>query len=522
MSNLVKPVSTSPTDPTYRIRTTSGTFMYLEPEPTIQFSSSPVIQGGHSLGYEHNVTLTCFATPGSGSTTTKAQALLNNVSSLDNFFTYEADEFQILGGASATHPLYTWKVLNPSISTEDSNFYNLVKFTITFTGFTPESGGAVSGLVRETDGTTEFQNVHIQSFSDTFDYQPDDSLGFALDDPTAKAYRFTRTVSATARPASNAALNRSSTFASNSVSGAKTFVESRLQYDGTDLNAHQIDDHFRYGKGISLFNMQRSVNYDLANLTYSVTVNGIYASGTQGGITQRGAFDSYNTTVSKESDSALVSVTVDGKLVGYVANQTDSNLNNVNAGATAGAMNKLSDISNGNYGYGSVIFRRAQFAAGVPLNSSPKSVSIADSTIADNSISYNVTYDNRPGPLIQGAISESITVNDTYPTDVYASIQVMGKRSGPVFQYMNTSTPYERDVSIEIQLDHMKVANTLDGGQLMSYSPSIDSNTRNQINGLINSLSPNGSWGYVMLKQLNESWSPKEGTYSANIGWIYK
>jgi hypothetical protein len=56
----------------------------------------------------------------------------------------------------------------------------------------------------------------------------------------------------------------------------------------------------------------------------------------------------------------------------------------------------------------------------------------------------------------------------------------------------------------------------------MSYSPSIDSNTRSQINGLINSLSPNGSWGYVMLKQLNESWSPKDGTYSANIGWVYK
>ena len=522
MSNLIKPTSTSPNDPTYRIKTTSGNYMYLEPEPTIQFSSSAVVQGSHALGYEHNVTLTCYATPPSGTTPTKAQQLLSNINALDDFFTYDADQFQIMGGASSTTPLYSWKVLNPTISTEDSNFYNLVKFTINFTGFTPQHGGAVSGVVREYGGTTDFQNVHIQSFSDTFDYQPDDSLGFAHDDPTAKAYRFTRTVSATARPASSAALNRTSTFASNSVSGAKTFVESRLQYDGTSLSKHEIDDGFRYGAGISLFNMQRSVNYDLANLTYSVTVNGIYASGTAGGITQKGAFETFNTTVTKEANSSLVSVTIDGKLVGYVANMVNNSLNNVNAAATEGAMSKLSNISNGNYGYGSTVFRRAQFAAGVPLNSSPQSVSIADSTLADNTISYNVTYDNRAGPLIQGAISESITVNDSYPTDVYASIQVMGKRSGPVFQYMNTSTPYERDVSIEIQMDHMKIANTLDGGQLMSYSPSIDSNTRSQINGLINSLSPNGSWGYVMLKQLNESWSPKDGTYSANIGWVYK
>ena len=525
MSTLVTVTATEPTAPTYRIMDVDGVFKYLAPEPLISFSSSPVQQGGHSLGYEHNVTLTCYAHT-YGTPSERAVALLNNVADLDNFFTKKKKEFQIMSAANATHPAYTWNILNPTVSTEESNFYNLVKYTINFTGFTPESGGAVSGTIRHTDdngvSTTQFSNIPLASFSDTFDYQPDDSLGFPSDDPTAKPYRFTRTVSATARPVSNASLNRDSVFQASAVSGAKSFVEARLAYDGTDIGAHQVSDTFRYGEGISLFNLQRSVNIDMANLSYSVTINGIYASGNAGSITQQGAFETYNTTVSKESNSPIVSVSIDGKLVGYQANEQNTNLNTVNAGATAGAMNKLSELSNGNYGYGSIIFRRAQFAAGVPLNASPKSVSIADSTIADNSISYNVSYDNRPSPIISGAVTESVTVNDTYPTDVYASIQVMGKRSGPVFQYMNTTTHYERDVSIELQMDLGNIPNTLNGAALMGYSPSLNSNTRDQVNGLINSLSPAGSWGYVMLKSCNESWSPKEGRYTANIGWIYK
>ncbi len=525
MSTLVTVTSTSPTSPAYRIKDVSGVLKYLEPEPLISFSSSPVQQGSHSLGYEHNVTLTCYAHT-TGNATERANTLLNNIASLDNFFTTEAKEFQIMGAANATHPAYTWNILNPTVSTEESNFYNLVKYTINFTGYTPESGGSVSGTISHKDDdqviNTNFTSIPLASFSDTFDYQPDDSLGYAFDDPTAKPYRFTRTVSATARPVSNASLHRDSVFQASAVSGAKTFVEARLAYDGTDIGAHQVSDTFRYGEGISLFNLQRSVNIDMANLSYSVTINGIYASGSAGSVTEQGAFETYSTTVSKEANTPIVSVTVDGKLMGYQANTQNTNLNTVNAGATAGAMAKLSHISNGNYGYGSIIFRRAQFAAGVPLNSSPKSVSIADSTIADNSISYNVSYDNRPSPIISGAITESVTVNDSYPTDVYASIQVMGKRSGPVFQYMNTTTHYERDVSIELQMDLNNIPNTLNGAALMGYSPSLDSNTRDAVNGLINSLSPAGSWGYVMLKSCNESWSPKDGRYTANIGWIYK
>ena len=103
-------------------------------------------------------------------------------------------------------------------------------------------------------------------------------------------------------------------------------------------------------------------------------------------------------------------------------------------------------------------------------------------------------------------------MTDSYPTDIYASIQIMGKRDGPVFQYMNTTTHYERDVTIELVMP-----------QNFQGTPATNSNTRTQLNNLLSSMTPGSTQaGYVMLKQLNESWSPSDGRYTLSAGWIYK
>ena len=170
-----------------------------------------------------------------------------------------------------------------------------------------------------------------------------------------------------------------------------------------------------------------------------MTIQGIYCDG--GNVVAKGAFETYNTTVSKNADSAIVTVAIDGTLQGYIANSGDTTYKQVNTSATDGAFTKLNTISNnGTFGYGSVVFKRAQNAAGIPLNATPQSFSIADSTVANASISYNVSYDNRRSPAISGAITESIQVNDTYPTDVYASIEVGVKERAcfPIYEYNNS------------------------------------------------------------------------------------
>jgi hypothetical protein len=503
---------------------------YMSPEPKISYSTTPVVQGNTLLGYETSVTLSAWALP-SGDATIRARRVAANLGNIQSFFK-DCDLLTLLASPTDTTQIISFNILTPTFSVEETDFFGAVRFSIQFNGFDHDSIKSVSGVLisdptgsdQNGYGLSQTQAIPLASFSDTFSYEPDSSLGFSYDDPTGQVYRFTRTISATARPSSNASINSESTFNKNAVSGAKAFVDMRRSRRTFD--PYYVTNEFKLIEGVNAFNMTQSHSTDLASLTYSVTITGLYCDGDYGNkIKASGAFETFSVNVQKD-ESHLVSVSVDGSLTGYAKNGPSDNQNTMVANASRGAYHILNTISGGGkFGYNSVVFKRAQEACGAPLNATPKSLSIGDSTQADGKITYNVTYDNRPVSIISGALTESITINDTYPTDVYASIQVMGKRGGPVFQYMNTTTHFERDLTIEVTLDTQKIAQNVGApyGRLMNYKPSIDSNTRGTINRLVNDLAPGGKdIGYCMLKQCNESWSPKDGRYTLNVGWIYK
>lgn len=517
MSNLVTVLPVGSHDkPTITIVDSGNVEKYFSPAPLIGWSSNTKRQGSTKLADETNVTLSFFSIPGTGTDTERAESLIQSVAAIESVFA-NAKTLKLKTAANNAQADLSWSILDPSVSVDESAFSQVTTLNVSFLGVYKE----YDSVKFQKDGQDYYAN--LESFSDHLSLEPDASLGFAFDDPTGMPYRFTRTISATLRP-QNAGDLYTDKFNQSGIEFAKRFVDAReSEYAvGNDYHADHLGlRHAAGGSGPqNIFNLTRSETSDLSNLSYSVTIQGIYCDG--GNVVAKGAFETYNTTVSKNADSAIVTVAIDGTLQGYIANSGDTTYKQVNTSATDGAFTKLNTISNnGTFGYGSVIFKRAQNAAGIPLNATPQSFSIADSTVANASISYNVSYDNRRNPAISGAITESIQVNDTYPTDVYASIEVMGKRDGPVFQYMNTTTHFERDVSIEVQMDPHFVPASTDGGELMSYSPSMNSNQRMQLNQLINSLAPYGA-EYVMLKASNESWSPTEGRYSASIGWVYK
>lgn len=490
-----------------------GTEWYMNPPPLIGWTSNDIYQGSQYLGSEANVTLSCFASP-CVSSNTRVSDMIGVINSVETYFS-SGVTLKVFGDAGGT-PAAQFNIINPSVSAEESGFYNLVRFTVQFTSFGPSSEGSVSGAVTSIlhGGTTATnrQAIPLQSFSDTFNYEPETSMGYIFDDPGAQIFRFSRTVSATERPIQGGHTNRTSTFGHNACSGAKAFVDSRMAVD--DFSPYYVDNHFRYIEGVNVLNMATSVNIDLAELTYSVTINGLYATETTtNAIKQSGAFETTTTTVQTDAASTLTSVTIDGSLNGYaVGAPTDPTLR-IHAGAAKGAYAVLNQISNnGSWGYGSIAYKRAQAATDAVLNATPRSISVGDSTYSNQTITYNVTYDNRRVPIISGAVSETVNMTDSYPTDIYASIQVMGKRDGPVFQYMNTTTHYERDVTIELVMP-----------QNFQGSPATNSNTRDDLNKLLEQMTPGSTKaGYVMLKQLNESWSSSEGRYTLNAGWIYK
>jgi len=482
---------------------TGGGF-YITPPPQIGWSENPVIQGNHLLGYETTVTLSCFAV-GCSSTSNLGQLV-----SVQSFFE-DATTLEVRSSASQSGGTTTFNITNPRVSVQPSNFAGVTRYDIVFDSFSP-SDSTKGAITSETHGNTSNKvAIPLASFSDVFSYEPDDSLGKLYDDPGAQVYRFTRTCSAKGRPAVGADVNNSSTFYANACSGVKAFVDSRMAIN--EYSPYVVTDHYKYIQGASIMRMSTAVNIDLAELSYSVTINGYWANSSGGTLKQLGAFETFNTTVQNDASSRLVSVTVDGKLNGYSIGAPTDSRQSVLAGAGGGAQDVLNRISgNGSYGMGSVVYSRAQSACGSVLNAIPKSISVADSASADGAISYNITYDNRPTNVVTGSISESISVSDSYPTDVYASIQIMGKRDGPVFQYMNTTTEYERTLNVELIMSDNITA-----------SPSVHSDTRDQINSLISNAAPSpSSAGYVMLKQATENWNSTEGQYSLNMSWAYK
>jgi hypothetical protein len=488
--------------PSAQIRVThrDGSTYYITPPPQIGWSSQEIYQGNHSLGTETTVTLNCFSTCNENITLSGAGAFFG-----------KAEKLEVLDSQSSAQPAITFNIINPRVSVEPSSFTGVTRFTVEFTDFSP--GGATSGSVTSVlhgEVGTEQQSIPLSSFSDVFTYEPDESLGRVYDDPSAQVYRFTRTCSAKGRPATGADINRSTTFQQNACSGVKAFVDARMSVN--QFAPYYVTPHFEYIKGATVFNMAYSSNIDLGELSYSVTINGLMAN-TGGTIQQLGAFETTNVTVQQEANSRDVSVTVDGKLTGYATGATTDPRISIKSGSAAGAQSVLNRISgNGNYGYGTVIYKRAQGACATTLNAVPQSISISDSSDADGSMSYNVTYNNRPSNSIPGSITENISVSDSYPTDVYASIQIMGKRDGPVFQYMNTTSEYKRTLSVEAVM-----------GRNITASPSVHSTTRNSINNLISGSTPSASSaGYVMVDSATEEWNSREGRYSLNITWSYK
>ena len=150
-------------------------------------------------------------------------------------------------------------------------------------------------------------------------------------------------------------------------------------------------------------------------------------------------------------------------------------------------------------------------------------------------ISYSYEYNNKGLNLISGVLSESISINDTGPTDVISETVVLGRALGPVIQSLGTKTATKRDVAIEVTVNPP----TGIEGVLMTNSKCpvyISGTTYLAITNLIAGLKPFGGRaggifgnmnqpaqpGNVYIASDSHSWDATNGRYSRNVSWIYQ
>lgn len=137
--------------------------------------------------------------------------------------------------------------------------------------------------------------------------------------------------------------------------------------------------------------------------------------------------------------------------------------------------------------------------SGVTLNSSVLSKTVAKNSI-NGTISFSAEYDDRP-TVVSGARNSSIQISLSNPTDVFASLVVLGKANGPVLQSIGTVTAKRKTVVVEAQM----------GAQTMTYTPTMPNTDL-----VILPYYPGG------FKERDEiSWSDQTGRYSRQVSWTW-
>ena len=124
-------------------------------------------------------------------------------------------------------------------------------------------------------------------------------------------------------------------------------------------------------------------------------------------------------------------------------------------------------------------------------------------------VSYNFVFNDRPANCVPTAKSEIINISENNPNDVFASLTVLGRLSGPLFQEVGTSGAKTREISIEAILprsgactfddftapgDYDSLVNTYEAGLIAAYSQ-------------------------VFINNDTKTWSPKDGRFTWTKGW---
>lgn len=309
---------------------------------------------------------------------------------------------------------------------------------------------------------------------------------------------------------------------------AKAYVESFMGLDKYPYSdgpgsittfASGVRDIPNYYVG---YNHATSENLDKQGGGYAVTETWLLASGN--------ALEEFSISFDGGVDTALESIGVNGTITGLETSSSQEVGQNSTPNKYTNAKAKYDTLYD-NASINSAFYQRAVTAAtefGITttlVNQAPASLGISKDEIG-GTIGYTLSFDNRAPNCITGTDSESIQIQDTLPGDVFASIPVLGRATGPVLQYINTQTEYRRSLSIELVMtsgwQFCTPNSYLDA---MLNKPSLTTPQNTELADIIEGVSPANDVNikrYFVNPSPTESWNPKEGRYTFNIEWTYE
>lgn len=156
------------------------------------------------------------------------------------------------------------------------------------------------------------------------------------------------------------------------------------------------------------------------------------------------------------------------------------------------------------------------------LNGDPLTETVSHNP-ADGVISYVCSFNDRPGKLITGARRESITINDSYPTPVFAEFPIIGRAAGPIIQDMGTVTRRTRSVSIDISYGKQCIPN-ISGEDCTTKVNSLTLSPSEPVRELLCCIEQDleANWDIVLKTADTGSWNPFTGQYTRNVEWTFQ
>ncbi len=294
---------------------------------------------------------------------------------------------------------------------------------------------------------------------------------------------------------------------------AKSWVILHIGYDQSQVIASGV---FNLNQsGLVPFNHTRTQVVDEKGGGFTVTESWIVTSNTGNGIIPNGLED-FTVNIRKGVQSDITNVTIDGQIEGleikhYGTNPGQYTIDNTKYEQASGYFAAVEPR----------LYNRCLLLAGSTprrtLNINPLTRVVTHSP-ARGVVAYNFEFDDRPYNLISGAISESITISDDAPVDVFASLIIPGRSAGPVLQDLGTVTSRTRNISIEVITIPYSggVNNTTDVIALFAATPETAVNTF--LGHFVNHMS--GIYGQVFLTNDKPTWQPGLGIYNREVSYL--
>jgi hypothetical protein len=452
---------------------------------------------------------------------------------------------------------YTISLEAPLLFDKNNNVYTEGLIGLTFTPNQYSLQRTKDHYLRE-ENTQTVENIInrwggiVEDFTDTWSLETDESNGQTVGlNHIPISFRVTRNMSATGRQiyaSGNAGIKKYEAWEQAVGFIKKSLLyenqappiggeyplednQSYLQYPGRKTSSATNDPNEVFSSGfLNLpsfykgYNHVRTFNIDKSAGSCSVSETWLLVSG-------QSHLENYTVSISTSVDNPFTSVKIDGNIKGlsdihasgYMPSNFDEPPSTDNTPYKKAIDQYFKISNNGKFGTGSILYQRANNSSLQVLNSQPLSISLGSNEITGE-ITYSLEFNDRPSNYFTGVLGENISVNDTYPGDVFAVIPVIGRKTGPILQYIQGRTEYKRNVNIELLLDYTELPYSSDRDFLVLNKPSLNEPIRTELQSLIKELSPKYE-PYVSGYFLNpptETWSPKDGRYTLSLSWDYK